>query len=688
MNKILGFLEEHVEKIVLGIVGLVCIWLMITRVFLSPNMVSYDGRRYSPGAIDEHIKDQATELGTILDQPPEPPEPYEPRLPEYRARLASAITGVDFGIWPPVPESDPQGRGGIRKYNLPLIGRVDDVAVGHIRAVVYAPAQEITAEIPSANVGYEPNDLDLVTVQGSFDVAGLYERFGESFAGRDVKLEWRDPCYAQPLFAAVHLQRQEMNSDSIWSEWRDVARIKIDLHRDLFEIVEKVSDLPPGGLMVRMLQYDSRDVQMDLLQPLAYQIASANEEWFPPLLHTEYKTIQKTEALEEKRRVKEEEGERRDSQSGSRRVSVSGGRRSAGGGSRGVAGGVIDAMYGGSGTSGRYDRRTGRSGSEYGDSGRLGGRTRSPRGSRRDETGFEQDYGLYGLYGESALVTGKPARPTTQDVYDELDLILINPLTDLRKMDELVFWAHDDTVEPGKTYRYRIRLGVFNPVAGKNQLSKQYASRQNDVILWSEFSDGTDVVDIPKKLYFFATGIQEAAKEVTVQVSKFVLGYWYSVNFKIRSGEVIGDLKETEAAKKPRPGVGGDLLYGTYQPADMVTEPEEIDYSTGAVLVDVRVVNDWLGGKNMRPRRYFDMLYSFDGANIEHMPVSLRYWPAELRAAHSEIINAQKEPKKPFRSMSASGRRERPMRLDYSRGRFDEDEAYMMRRLGARFEDR
>ena len=287
------------------------------------------------------------------------------------------------------------------------------------------------------------------------------------------------------------------------------------------------------------------------------------------------------------------------------------------------------------------------------------------------------------------LVTGKPARPTTQDVYDKLDLILINPLIDLRKMDELVFWAHDDTVEPGKRYRYKIRLGVFNPVAGKNQLSKEYASRQNDVILWSEFSDETDVVDIPKKLYFFATGIQEAAKEVTVQVSKFVLGYWYSEDFKIRSGEVIGDLRETEAAKKAtRPGVGPDVLYGTYQPADMVKEPDEIDYSTGAVLVDVTVVNDWLPGKNMRPRRYFDMLYSFDGTNIEHMPVSLRYWPAELRATHSEITNAQREPKEPLRSMSASGRRERPMMLDYSRGRFGEEEAYMMGRPGARFENR
>lgn len=49
MNKIARFFEEHVEKMVLVVVGLVCAWLLITRVIFSPNMVEVGDRKLSPG---------------------------------------------------------------------------------------------------------------------------------------------------------------------------------------------------------------------------------------------------------------------------------------------------------------------------------------------------------------------------------------------------------------------------------------------------------------------------------------------------------------------------------------------------------------------------------------------------------------------------------------------------------------
>ena len=60
-------------------------------------------------------------------------------------------------------------------------------------------------------------------------------------------------------------------------------------------------------------------------------------------------------------------------------------------------------------------------------------------------------------------------------------------------------------------------------------------------------------------------------------------------------------------------------------------------------------VNDWSGGRNMYARRYYDMLYSFDGGSIEHIPVSTRYWGEELRSKLNEIRRLQKEPREPFR---------------------------------------
>ncbi len=221
-----------------------------------------------------------------------------------------------------------------------------------------------------------------------------------------------------------------------------------------------------------------------------------------------------------------------------------------------------------------------------------------------------------------------------EDIYDEFDKISIIEKTDFSKMREpLMFWAHDDTIEPQMCYRYRIRLGVFNPIAGTNQFSEQDKGLKNKVILWSEFSKTTDTVEIPGTLYFFPTAIQEAARTVTVTVCRYVLGYWYSKDFAVKQGEVVGKVVESEP-------VGEE---------EEVTVPEEIDYATGVVLVDVIAVNDWSGGKNLHRRGYFDMLYTFDGMSIERMPIRTRYWSKELKITFDKIGKSQKQPQQPFR---------------------------------------
>ena len=238
-----------------------------------------------------------------------------------------------------------------------------------------------------------------------------------------------------------------------------------------------------------------------------------------------------------------------------------------------------------------------------------------------------------------------------------------------------MFWAHDDTVEPRKNYRYRIRLGVFNPVAGTNQLSEQDISRKNEVVLWSEFSDITEPVEIPGRLYFFAKHIREPANVVTVQVSKYVNGYWHSEDFKVSQGEVIGNVVETEIETETQQrrgefGRGMDPRFSSgrgrtdprmasfARPEEKSVVPDSIDYSTGAVMVDAVAVNDWAGDKNLTTRRYYDMLYSMDGTDIEHMPVRTSYWAKDLQNWYGKIstlVNVTKEPFKAFKS----GRRAR-----------------------------
>jgi hypothetical protein len=241
----------------------------------------------------------------------------------------------------------------------------------------------------------------------------------------------------------------------------------------------------------------------------------------------------------------------------------------------------------------------------------------------------------------------------------------------------MLFWAHDDTLEPKNTYRYRIRLGVFNPVAGTNQLSEQDISQKNNVVLWSDFSDVTEPVEIPGRSYFFARDIQEAAKTITVTVAQYILGHWYSEDFKVSKGEVIGDVIETEIEKeKPLRGRGevgrsasgrisdgrssdylGDRFASLAIPEEKTNVPESIDYSTGAVMVDAMSINDWWGDNPRRSRHYYDMLYSFDGTNIEHMPVGTTYWSKDMQTVFNTIARLEREPQEPFKDFGSGRRR-------------------------------
>ncbi len=652
-----NFFEQHVEKMVLAVVGLVCVYLLIFRVLVSPNKVSYGDKEYSPSTIDNHIGDQAEALDEKLRNLPAASREYKPRVREFAAQIESAIK-VDRRLVVPLPPPISTNQVGDRRYSIPAIGGVEEVAVGHIRAVAYVPTVDMDEQKEYAQTNSEPNDIDLVTVEAKFDATALYNNFYESFASEDVPQEWRDPCLARPVFAAVQLQRQELLADGTWTNWQDVPRTRVDLRKKMFEVVEDVESLPPGGVRVRMLQFERMQAAIDVLQPEPYRIASAEEEWFPPLLHEKYVKYQKKVEAEERRQAKEEEKDeqdrRREGRDRGRYGDLEYGRR----GDRETGGygerdrrryGERDRGRYGERDRGRYPQQMGRDRESRARDRYSGGygRTRtSPRGVR-DERRIREEVGASGKDSSNA--------PAMADFYKELKQIQITRQTNIFDMREpLVFWAHDDTVEPGSSYRYRMRLGVFNPIAGTNRFTEQDMALKNNVILWSRFSEVTDTVEIPERLYFFPLNIQEAAKVATLSVSKYVLGYWYSENFFVQQGEVIGRVRENKHLKD-------DEEDETETIKEDVSLPETIDYTTGAVLVDFATVSDWSvgGGREPRARPYSDMLYSFDGVDIKHIPIKMSYWPEELQVKFAEIKKLEDRPRKAFRAWGSKADRGR-----------------------------
>ncbi|MHC4734894.1 MAG: hypothetical protein ACYTDW_10620, partial [Planctomycetota bacterium] len=205
--------EEHIEKIVLAVIGLVCMWLLITRVVISPNKVLYGSEKLGTGKIDIRISEEAGLLKLKLDSKPKPLPPYRQRVDAFVDMISLPIGDIDISLYWPLPIHSSSDVDGKQKYRVPWIGEVEDAVISYIRAVAYVPTVEVDEENRYDMSLSMPNDIDFVTVEAKFDVAGLYGRFYDSFAGDGVEQEeWRDPCLADPVFAAVQLQRQELGA--------------------------------------------------------------------------------------------------------------------------------------------------------------------------------------------------------------------------------------------------------------------------------------------------------------------------------------------------------------------------------------------------------------------------------------------------------------------------------------------
>jgi hypothetical protein len=209
----------------------------------------------------------------------------------------------------------------------------------------------------------------------------------------------------------------------------------------------------------------------------------------------------------------------------------------------------------------------------------------------------------------------------------------ITDKTDFSTLKEpLLFWSHDDTAEPGKTYRYRVRAGVFNPLAGTNSLTDHDKALKEDVILWSNYSKETESVTIPPRWYFFPQNYRDADKMVNVRVCRYLLAKWYSKDFRVKPGEVIGE--ESEAVKNG--DTGG-------------SEPNDVNYSNGTVLVDVVPV--------LEPdKNYANALFASNSKTIDEIAVKQQYWPSELKMKFEEIARLQKEPDPAFAQRSGERR--------------------------------
>ena len=215
-----NFFEKNVEKLVLILAGILGLWLLITRVVLSPNNFEYNNESLAPGAIDAKILKEAEVISIRLEEPATKKEAFESRLGEYLSTVKNPMKDVDRSLYPVKPGPIVVNLSRKNRYLIPKVVKISDPVVEHIRSAAYFPAEPVTVDNTYEQMDHDINDLDLITVEANLDIEALSESFYENFAGYQVKEDWRDPCLAKPIFAAVELYRQEQIGDDRWSQWQ------------------------------------------------------------------------------------------------------------------------------------------------------------------------------------------------------------------------------------------------------------------------------------------------------------------------------------------------------------------------------------------------------------------------------------------------------------------------------------
>ena len=639
--------EQHVDKLVLGVAGLVSLavlWLFVLR---GPYSQTIGGRRYGPGQIDQQIKPTADTLKQKLDEPAQD-RPYVADKSKkfadlYRSPLASV---PDW--WLPRPGFGEKVREERRLYALPAIPPTTKAVAGLIRTVVYQPQEEggaVRAEIAYSAPTEQLTDIDLVTVEATIDVQTLYRNFEQCFAGPAMRLEWKDPRYAKPVFAAVGLERRQLQEDGSWTDWQRLGPTRVNPVRKLLEVPEDASKMT-FDVRVLMDRFDTFEIASQLLQPDTYDFASPRQTWLIPSLHKEFVRLQEDQQekqLREKREQMLQERER--DQAGRARTNDPTRTRQPRGGA------AAEDAYGYGGRSMTDARRQPRGRNE----------PDARRGADRGRPGMESEYmdeyygGMPDPSGRRPLPPGAVKEKAPNDVLVELTELMIGPKEDLGKRDKpLVFWAYDDTLTQPGTYQYRIRTGVFNPIAGKDWVAQQQADLKNQVILWSDYSEVTDPVVVTDMVHFFPTELAaDAPDALKVKVARYHYGRWRSQEFRIGSGEPIGKSVEIKPAVVPGAGRGmeaQDAYRMGYGGGMMPLGPETIDFSTGAVLMDVASSVQWSGLGALQRRSITEALYTKDGSRIEHVAVGQTDWPPDVRTLY-ELVK-QDEDEGPFQYQS------------------------------------
>lgn len=598
-RKGINVFEQHVEKIVLGVVALVLLLVLAVQFLGGPTQVELDRNRYTPDRAYTPLQDRATQLIAGMNNPsPELPErptvslssAWEEAMDEQagpatqiaslgRARGPGAVAGVGGEV-----TIDLDG-----VYRFP----VDVPAPSMVRGVAFPatihPREVVrNSQLADRIDGDQPFDISAVTVEGSFNGLELREMFRT------------DPEPENPETAAVP------------REWWDdnIAVLRVEVERadrvdasgepvnpvTLGPLPGREAPLEPVG--ERMLtgeehQERIRDAEAfagRIMRPDFFRLA-AGEPWMPPSGYELLASIEERSG-EIQRKLRELERVRDDIRRTER---------------------DIDGL--------RDSPRT-TPGQQQQD------RLRQAR-ERLESLRTQEQRIIIELERDYHVDERGRALPIRARTLSDADALLLDN-------NDVKIWAHDIDVKPGSSYIYRMRVVINNPLYGQRaRLHEDQRPLATQPELASAWSGWSEPVEVDPRAHFFVTSASEgdqagAGPSAQVEVFGFYYGYWRRARISLQPGDsVVGeyelpdpvalpifdlsalesDTESTPGRRGPReagiPPTGPEILPDGQLPPNAEPGPSSLSVELDTMLLDVAGSPGSRGGADRRLQAFF-----------------------------------------------------------------------------------
>ena len=517
-------IEQHIEKIVLGVVAVVFVAVVSTQLAGGPTKVTVDGQEYAPGSAYAPIEQKATRLIAEMNEarPGELPSSVPLGLVEkWVARPAAPAPGETI-----VALGAPSGPGS-RDIGE---GEDEDFEAGEFRLAEFVPpapaaprgtfirntlepvavrSDPVLQQIvgPGAQ---QPFDHTSVTLEFTFDgnayrsmLADDPDGDGNQFAAlpRDW---WRE----NTAILEVQLERAEL--DEAGNPTGIVQLPQKPGHEQPIEPLR--GEEPPAIEAVQAAIDMARRSLRQQLQPRYYPVL-AGPRWAPP---TEAAQLAEIEA-------NRPQIERLVGQLAERRAELDEALARQGRGLQRPGGRTPPPP-----------RRPGAPGQPQSDEPQETPEQLQSRINRLQTQVNALEVELTNLNvdaeGQPALAFFEPS-----EGFDVLELL---------EEPALRILAHDPTAQPGARYVYRARVIVNNPLYGRGaSLRTDQASRAVEPWLQSAWSGWSDPIEVPpSQLYFLASaseGDQLGGPRATLEMYRFYYGYWRRTSATFEPGEPL-----------------------------------------------------------------------------------------------------------------------------------------------------